>query len=88
MAVAELSKSSSSPVDNSGERAPNFIDRARDYIESLKKEMRLVTWPSRAQVQATTAVVIATIFAFAAFFWIVDTLIGTGITRLFKFLAK
>lgn len=88
MAVADVSKTSSSPIDNSGERAPNFIDRAKEYIESLKKEMRLVSWPSREQVQATTAVVIATIFAFAAFFWIVDTAIGRAITKLFQVLSK
>ena len=85
MAVAEVTKTTT--LDNGGEAAPNFIQRAKDYIESLKKEMRLVSWPSRAQVQSTTAVVIGTIFAFAAFFWVVDALIGRGITKLFQVLA-
>ena len=35
-------------------------------------EMKRVTWPSRKQVESTTAVVILTVFAFAAYFFIVD----------------
>jgi len=50
--------------------------------------MRRVTWPSRKQVRATTVVVIATVFAFAAYFAVVDTLIGKAITKVFQVFAK
>lgn len=60
----------------------------KNYFEELKMEMRRVTWPNEKQVKATTAVVIASVFAFAAYFFVVDFLIGRGITQIFKVLAK
>jgi preprotein translocase subunit SecE len=45
--------------------------------------MRLVTWPSWAQVRATTGVVIAAVFVFAGYFALVDQLVGMGIKSLF-----
>lgn len=62
--------------------------RLRDYFQDLKAEMRRVTWPSRKQVYSTTAVVIATVFVFAAYFWVVDLLLGRLITRLFETLTR
>ena len=59
----------------------------RDYIDDLKLEMRRVTWPTRAQVQATTLVVILTVFAFAAYFKLVDGIIER-IIALITSLAK
>ncbi len=56
----------------------------KEYVGDLQMEMRRVTWPSRKQVESTTLVVIATVFGFAAFFFVVDALVGTGITRLFN----
>ena len=50
--------------------------------------MRRVTWPSWKQVRATTGVVIAAIFAFAAYFAVVDKLVGDGVTKLFSVLTK
>ena len=61
---------------------------AKTYVEELKLEMRRVTWPNWEQVKATTAVVIAAVFVFAAYFALVDFLIGRGITQLFKVLGK
>ena len=87
MAVAEVTKTTSN-IEGGGEAAPSFIERVKEYIESLKKEMRLVSWPTRPQVQATTAVVIGTIFAFAAFFWIVDMAIGQAVTKVFQVLSR
>ena len=54
------------------------------YVQELQMEMRRVTWPSWKQVRATTGVVIACVFAFAAYFYVVDLLIGRGITRIFN----
>ena len=60
----------------------------KNYFEELKMEMRRVTWPNEKQVKATTLVVIASVFAFAAYFFVVDFIIGRGITQIFKVLAK
>jgi preprotein translocase subunit SecE len=62
--------------------------QVREYVDDLKREMRLVTWPSWVQVRATTAVVIFAVFAFAAYFAVVDTLIGRGVQKLFDTFTK
>ena len=66
----------------------SWIDRAKEYYHDLKAEMKKVTWPTRDQVQATTAVVIGCVFAFAAYFALVDELLGRVIRRIFELLAK
>jgi len=60
----------------------------KNYIGELQNEMRKVTWPNAKQVRATTAVVIVTVFAFAAFFEVVDTILGRAIVRVYATLAK
>jgi preprotein translocase subunit SecE len=63
-------------------------ESTKNYINELKLEMKRVTWPSRKQVQSTTAVVIVTVFAFAAYFKVVDLIINNTVTRLYTALAK
>ena len=60
----------------------------KDYVGELQNEMKRVTWPSNKQVQATTAVVILTVFAFAAFFQVVDSLIFQTITKFYDVMTK
>jgi preprotein translocase subunit SecE len=50
--------------------------------------MRLVTWPSWKQVRATTGVVIVAVFAFAAYFAVVDLVVGRAVTRVFDTFSK
>jgi preprotein translocase subunit SecE len=63
-------------------------EQTKNYFEELRQEMRRVTWPNRQQVQATTIIVILTVFAFAAFFKGVDELIEHTVTRLYAYLSK
>jgi preprotein translocase subunit SecE len=59
------------------------------FLKDTRSEMKKVVTPSRIEVQSTTTVVIVTVFAFAAYFWIVDKVIGTGIeTVLRKLIAR
>jgi preprotein translocase subunit SecE len=57
-------------------------EQTKNYIEEVKAEMRRVTWPTWPQVRATTGVVIAAVFLFAAYFAVVDALVNAGITKL------
>jgi preprotein translocase subunit SecE len=84
MAVAEATNPETSVTTKSS----NWLQQAREYIDELKKEMRMVSWPSREQVISTTVVVIAAIFAFALYFWLVDFAIGNAIKKLFDSLTK
>ncbi len=61
------------------QKAPNqltsFVDRSSNFLKDVRNEMRKVVTPSRLEVQTTTIVVIFTVFAFAAFFWVVDEIL-------------
>ena len=70
------------------QRATGWPARAKNYVEELQMEMKRVTWPPWKQVRATTGVVIAAVFAFAAYFWVVDQVVGRSITRLFAAFTK
>ena len=65
-----------------------WVQSTKDYVNDLKLEMRRVTWPNRKQVEGTTAVVIFSVFAFAAYFWVVDSILFTSINNIFKFFRK
>jgi preprotein translocase SecE subunit len=74
--VATLEKPASLPV------------RIREYVDGLRDEMRLVTWPSWTQVRATTTVVIIAVFVFSAYFAVVDQIVGYFIEKLFAAVAR
>ena len=66
------------------QRATAWPAQTKSYFEELQLEMRRVTWPNWKQVRATTTVVIVSVFAFAAYFAVVDQLVSAGITKLFN----
>jgi preprotein translocase subunit SecE len=59
----------------------------KEYVNALKLEMRRVTWPNRKQVEGTTAVVIFTVFAFAAYFQVVDQILSKGVNKITEVFA-
>jgi len=70
------------------ESEKNWLQRTKDYVGELQLEMKRVTWPSRKQVQSTTGVVIFTVFAFAAYFKIVDLFVNATLVKLQATLSK
>ena len=58
------------------ERFKSQPERLKSFLGDVRSELHKVNTPSRAEVQSTTMVVILTVFAFAAFFWLVDLLIN------------
>ena len=63
-------------------------ERISSFLKDVRSEMRKVITPSRAEVQATTTVVILTVFIFAAYFWLVDNIIGRAIEALLHRLTQ
>ncbi len=59
-----------------GVKQPNPLERGREFLGDVRGELRKVTSPTRSEVQSTTTVVILAVFAFAAFFYIVDSVLG------------
>jgi preprotein translocase SecE subunit len=60
----------------------------KTYVEELQAEMKRVTWPSWPQVRATTGVVIAAVFLFAAYFFVVNYGVNMAITKLIALFSK
>jgi preprotein translocase subunit SecE len=75
-------------ANNFMQRVGQWPAQTKSYIEDLQGEMRRVTWPSWKQVRATTVVVIAAVFAFSAYFFIVDEIVGRGVNQLFTAFTK
>jgi preprotein translocase subunit SecE len=69
-------------------RASTWPVAVKDYFEELQTEMRRVTWPSWKQVRATTVVVIIAVFAFAAYFAVIDQIFLSLINKLFNAFTK
>jgi preprotein translocase subunit SecE len=55
------------------------FERAKGFLQDVRGEMRKVVTPSRKEVQSTTVVVLITVFAFAGYFYLVDSILGRGI---------
>jgi preprotein translocase subunit SecE len=65
----------------------SWPERVKTFYNDVRTEMKKVTTPSFKDVQATTVVVIITVFLFGVYFWVVDNTIGSGINYLFKYLT-
>ena len=64
------------------ERLKSQPQRLKEFLDDVRSEMRKVVAPSREEVRTTTIIVIATVFIFAAYFELVDFVVGQGLTRL------
>ena len=76
------------PQKNWLESVQEWPEITKNYIAELQLEMKRVTWPNRKQVEGTTAIVILTVFAFAAYFKIVDSVLVQAITGVQKAFTK
>ncbi|MDQ2923985.1 MAG: preprotein translocase subunit SecE [Acidobacteriota bacterium] len=83
IAVAEPDQQTSSL-----QRATAGPERLITFLKDVRQEMRKVVMPSRAVVQSTTIVVIVTVFIFAAYFELVDLILGQSIDKIFAALIK
>jgi preprotein translocase subunit SecE len=66
----------------------SWLESTRSYLHDIRSEMKRVTWPSRKQVESTTVVVIVSVFIFAAYFKVVDSLLQVTVVRAQNALIK
>ena len=57
------------------------------FYNDVRTEMKKVTTPTRKEVQATTAVVIVTVFLFGVYFFVIDFVIQHSVDKFFRFFA-
>jgi preprotein translocase subunit SecE len=70
------------------QRATAGPQRLIEFLKETRQEMTKVHTPTRGEVQATTIVVIVTVFLFAFYFFAVDYTLGRGIDKMFLSLTK
>ncbi|MEJ5286111.1 MAG: hypothetical protein CH6_4353 [Candidatus Kapaibacterium sp.] len=51
-----------------------MLGKVKRYLNEVAKEMKKVSWPTRAQLRESTYIVIITMLIFTAFVYIVDLL--------------
>ena len=64
-----------------------LVTRAGDFLKDVRAEMRKVVTPTWSEVQSTTTVVLVTVFAFAGFFYVVDSVLDRALRMLLHWLG-
>ena len=58
------------------------VDPAK-FVREVRAEVARVTWPTRKETAVTTALVLGMVALAAAFFFVVDQVVGLGVRALF-----
>ena len=58
--------------------------RLFEFLGEVRAELKRVTWPSRAEVYATTVVVILTSLVFGLYLFGIDLLLNSAVQRIFQ----
>jgi preprotein translocase subunit SecE len=61
-----------------------FVTRIREFVQEVLAEFRKVTWPSRAELVSSTAVVIVVTIVLAFFLGGVDIVLARVVERILK----
>jgi preprotein translocase subunit SecE len=75
-------------ADELAVKQQTWIESTRAYLGDIRGEMKRVTWPNKEKVQSTTLVVLVSVFAFAAYFKIIDQLVNLTIVNGYNSLVK
>jgi preprotein translocase subunit SecE len=79
----KMANSLASAGDNFGDRLKSWPERIKAFYNDVRTETRKVTAPSWKEVQATTAVVVVTVFIFGVYFFIIDNILQKGVSYLY-----
>lgn len=60
------------------------LNRMRSFLTDVRGELKRTTFPSKKEVQGTTAVVIITVFLFALYLYVVDTILFHAVEWVFN----
>jgi preprotein translocase subunit SecE len=86
--MAKSATATTMDSESFGGKVMSAPQRIKTFYTEVRSEMKKVTSPSRKEVQATTIVVIVTVFLFGLYFWGVDTVIGNGMSWVLKAFAQ
>jgi preprotein translocase subunit SecE len=84
MATQAVKVNEEKPSSQLAQRVTGSLQGTREFLQETRVEMKKVTWPTRNDVVSTTGVVIATVFFFGVFLWLVDLGVQHGVQYVFK----
>ena len=84
IAAPEQDRSLGKPGVN---QVSSLITRTSQFLKDVRSEMRKVVTPAWPEVRSTTIVVLVTVFAFAAFFYVVDSVLDRALRVLLHWLG-
>jgi preprotein translocase subunit SecE len=90
MKTASMENTKDAPVKPRERAAGGPLEwwgRGRSFLTEVRAELRRVTWPSRAEVIATTWVVLLTSAFFGTYLWGLDVLFARLVGWAFKALG-
>lgn len=64
---------------------PAQIRRLQDFLKDVQGEMKKVSWPSRKDTIASTAVVIVTVILIALFLGLIDLVLSKVVGGMLKY---
>jgi preprotein translocase subunit SecE len=65
--------------------APKVRTSPMQFLSQVRAEGRKIVWPSRKETWITSVMVFIMVLLAAAFFWIVDLILGMGFERIISF---
>ncbi|NTW72149.1 MAG: preprotein translocase subunit SecE [Eubacteriaceae bacterium] len=57
-------------------KRPGMISRFNDFVRSVWKELKKVTWPTRQELIQHTSVVLGIVLIMTLIVWVIDTGLG------------
>jgi preprotein translocase subunit SecE len=70
-----------SPKTSTGEHVGLFT-RISNFLKDVRRELKKVSWPARAETISSTYVVVSVVFVFGFYFYIVDSIVGFFVRKL------
>ena len=87
MAKAAVATTNHEQTSTAIEQVTSGPQRLVEFLKETRQEMHKVVTPSRAEIRNTTVIVLAAVFLFAAYFELVDVVLGKGIDQMFLHLT-
>ena len=72
------------PPDGGGVSTTRGPGRLFEFVGEVRAELKRVTWPSKAEVYATTFVVIMVSLLFGLYLFGIDLLLNNAVQRIFQ----
>jgi preprotein translocase subunit SecE len=79
----KMANSLATASENFGDRVKAWPERIKSFYNDVRTETRKVTAPSWKDVQATTIVVVITVFLFGLFFFVIDSVLQKLVSALY-----